>query len=118
MDSGSPFQTVCAAEEKRCAAVLVRELDTVSKSISADLSSMARQVWLQCVEQIAWLMEPVCFVAQGGDIERNAASDGKPMQITKAINGVLLTCGYIADDSSKLVLDYLYLVERLLSGII
>ena len=42
-----------------------------------------------CVEQIAWLMEPVCFVAQGGDLERNVASDGKPMQITKEIHGVL-----------------------------
>ena len=49
--------------------------------------------------------------AQGGDLERNAASDGKPMHITKEINGVLLTCGYVADDSSKLVLHYLSLVE-------
>ena len=32
------------------------------------------------------------------------------MQITKEINGVLLKCGYVADDSSKLVLNYLYLV--------
>ena len=40
-------------------------------------------------------------------LERNSASDGKPMQITKEINGVLLTCGYIADDSSKFVLEYL-----------
>ena len=46
-------------------------------------------------------MEPVRFAAQGGDLERNATSDGKPMQITKEINGLLLTCGYIADDSSK-----------------
>ena len=38
MESGNPFQTVGAAEEKRCAAVLVRDLDTVSKSISANLS--------------------------------------------------------------------------------
>ena len=53
------------------------------------------------------MMEPVCFVAQGADLERNEASDGKLMQITKEINGVLLTYGYIADDSSKLVLDYL-----------
>ena len=51
-------------------------------------------------------MKTVCFIAQGGGLERNAASDGKPMQITKEINGVLLTCGYITDDSSKLVLDY------------
>ena len=63
-------------------------------------------------------MEPVCFIAQGGDIERHAASDGKLMQITKEINDVLLTCGYIADDSSKLVLDYLYIVELLLNGTI
>ena len=68
---------------------------------------MAWYVWLQCVEQIAWLIEPICFVAQSGDLERNAASDGKSMQITKEINCVLLMCGYIADDSSKLVLDYL-----------
>ena len=54
-------------------------------------------------------------VTQGGDVERNAASDGKPMQITKEINGVLLTCGYAVDDSSKLVLDSLKLLERLLS---
>ena len=62
---------------------------------------------LQCVEQIACLMVPVCFVAQGGDLDRNSAADGKPMQIKKEINGVLLTCGYIAGNSSKLVLDYL-----------
>ena len=52
-------------------------------------------------------MEPVCFIAHGGDLERNAASHWKPMQITKKIAGVLLTCGYVADDSSKLVLDHL-----------
>ena len=52
-------------------------------------------------------MKPVCFVAQGGDLERNATSDGKPIQITKEINDVLLMCGYIADNSSKLVLEYL-----------
>ena len=40
-------------------------------------------------------------------LERNAASDGKPMQITKEFNGVLLTCGSIADDLRKPVLDYL-----------
>ena len=61
--------------------------------------------------QISWLIEPVCLVTQGGDLERNAASDGKPMQITKEIDGVLLTFGYVADDSSKLVLDSLQLVE-------
>ena len=38
MDSGSQFKTVGAAEEKRRAAVLVRDLGTVSKFISADLS--------------------------------------------------------------------------------
>ena len=38
MDSGSPFQIVCAAEEKRRAAVLVRAHGTVGKSILADLS--------------------------------------------------------------------------------
>ena len=67
-------------------------------------------------------MAPVCRedsladeAAQDGDLERNAAFDGKPIQITKEINIVLLTCGYIADNSNKLVLDYLQLVERLLS---
>ena len=44
---------------------------------------MAWYVWLQCGVQIAWLIEPVCFVAQGGDLERNAAYDGNPMKITK-----------------------------------
>ena len=37
------------------------------------------------------------------------------MKITKEIDGVLLTCGYVADDSGTLVLDSLQLVERLLS---
>ena len=37
MDSESPFQVV-GAEEKRRHAVLVRDLGTVSKSISVDLS--------------------------------------------------------------------------------
>ena len=41
------------------------------------------------------------LLAQGGDLERNAASDGKPMQITKEINDVLLTVEYIADNSSN-----------------
>ena len=50
-------------------------------------------------------MEPVYFVAQCGDLERTAASDRKPIQITKDIDGELLTCGYVADDSSKLVLN-------------
>ena len=104
MDSGSPFQTVGAVEEKRRAAALACDLDTVRKSIHLSTSqSMAWHVWLQFVEQIACLMEPVCFVAQGGDHERNEISDEKPMQITKEINGLLLTCGYIADVSSKLV---------------
>ena len=53
------------------------------------------------------MIEPICYAAQYGDLERTATSDGKPMQITKEINGVLLTYDYIADDSSKLVLDYL-----------
>ena len=52
--------------------------------------------------QIAWLIELVCFVTRSGDLDSSAASDGKPMQI----DGVLLMCGYIADDSSMLVLDY------------
>ena len=107
MDSGSPFQTVGAAEEKRRATLLDCDLGTVSVSISADLSPQHWHVWLQCVEQIPWLIELVCFVVQGDDLERNAASDGKPMQITKEINGLLLTCGYIADNSRKFVLDYL-----------
>ena len=51
------------------------------------------------------------FYQQGGDPEHNAASDGKLMQITKEIDGVLLTCGYIADDSNKLVLDFLQLTD-------
>ena len=38
MASGNPFQTVGAAEEKRRAAVLVRDLGIVSKFISSDLS--------------------------------------------------------------------------------
>ena len=38
MASGSPFQTVRAADEKRRDAVLIHDLGTVSKSISADLS--------------------------------------------------------------------------------
>ena len=50
---------------------------------------------------IAWLIEPV----GGGNLEHNVASDGNPMQIIKEINGVLLMCGYITDDSSKLILD-------------
>ena len=36
--SGRPFHTDGAAEEKRCATVLVHDLGTVSKSISADNS--------------------------------------------------------------------------------
>ena len=64
----------------------------------------------------SWLIVPVFFIAQGGELGRNADSDGKLMQITKEISGVPLTCGYIADDSSKLVLDSLQLVEQLLSG--
>ena len=47
----------------------------------------------------------VCLVAQGGDLERNAASDGKSMQIKEEIDDVLLMCGNVADDSSSLVLD-------------
>ena len=66
--------------------------------------------------QIAWSIEPVCSVAQGGDRERNAASDGTPMKVTKDIDVVLLTFGYVADDSSKLVLDSLQPVRRRISG--
>ena len=76
-------------------------------SISADLSPR-HGTYGSSVEQIACLMEPgmLCgTIAQDGDLERNASSDGKPMQIMKDINGVLLMCGYIADDSSKLVLE-------------
>ena len=62
------------------------------------------------------MIEPVCSIAQGADLERNAASDGKPMKIMKEIGDVLLMYGYIADDSSKPVLDSLQLVEQLLSG--
>ena len=43
---------------------------------------MAWHVWLQCGMQIAWLIELVCFVAYGGDLELNAVLDGKTMQIT------------------------------------
>ena len=49
------------------------------------------------------MIEPVCFVAQGGDSECNAASDEKPMEITKAIDGVLLTCGYVVACSELLI---------------
>ena len=49
----------------------------------------------------------ICFVAQDGDLEHNAASDRKPMKITKEIDGVPLACDYVADDSSKLVLNAL-----------
>ena len=73
---------------------------------------MAWQVWLQCGVQIARLTDQVCFVAQGGDPERNAASDWKPVKIMKE----LLTCVCIANDSSKPDLDYLQLIERHLSG--
>ena len=38
MTSGSLFRTAGAAEKKRSAAALVRDFDTVSKSISPDLS--------------------------------------------------------------------------------
>ena len=41
----------------------------------------------------------------------NAASDGKLMQIAKEIDGVLMMCGYVAADSSKLVLNSQQLVE-------
>ena len=73
---------------------------------------MAWHLWLQCGMQIAWLIDLVYLVAQGGDLECNAASHGKPVKITKKeINGVLLMCGYVADESNKLVLDSLHLVE-------
>ena len=52
-------------------------------------------------------MEPGCFVAQGGDLERNATSDGKPMQTIKEEINDASDVGYIADDFSKLVLDYI-----------
>ena len=67
------------------------------------------------VLRIAWLIESVCFVAQGGDLEPNAASHRKPMQITKEIDCVLLFCGYLTDNLSKIVVDCA-LVERLLSS--
>ena len=51
------------------------------------------------------MIDPVCFVAQGGDLERNAASDENLMHITKEIDGLLLMCDYVANDSSKLILD-------------
>ena len=94
---------------------MARDLGTVSEVISAYLST-ALHVWLQCGERIPWSIEPVCFVAQGGDLERNAASNGKPVQITKEIEGaLLLTYGYIASDSSKLVLDSLHPADKMLS---
>ena len=40
------------------------------------------------------------------------------MKIAKEIDGVLLTCGYVAYEWSKLVLDSLQLAEPLLSGTI
>ena len=42
------------------------------------MASMA----LMCV-QIARLIEPVYFVAQGADLECNAASDGKPIRLRR-----------------------------------
>ena len=43
MDSGSPIQTDVAAEEKRRAAVLVRNLDTAKKyNLADDVARMAR----------------------------------------------------------------------------
>ena len=56
--------------------------------------------------QVVWLIEPVCFVVQGGDFECNEFSDGKTMnmmKIVKEINGVPLTYGYVADDQSFVI---------------
>ena len=55
---------------------------------------------------MAWLIEPICLVAQSGYFERNAASDRKLMQITKEIDGVPMTCGYVADDSSNCCFEF------------
>ena len=116
MASGSLFQTVGTAEEKRQATVLVNDLGNISKGHLSRSQSMAWHIWLQCGMQIARLMDPVCFVALGGDLERNATSDEKLMQIMKEIDGVLLTSGYAADDLSVLVVNSLQLVQQLLSG--
>ena len=62
-------------------------------------ASPSQHVWLQCGVQIAWLTEPLCFLAQGGDLEYNVASHGKPMKITKEIGGVLLTLCNLCDFS-------------------
>ena len=111
------FYSVNAAEEERHVTILVCDLGT----------HYCQQVLLQqiLVHGVACmapksradsLVELVCITAHGGDLERNVDADNeKPMQITKEIDGVLLTCGYIADDSSKLVLNSLQLVERFLS---
>ena len=102
MASGSPFQTVSVAEKKLHAAVLVRDLCSLSIS-----KSMAWHIWLQCGVQMAWLIEPVYCVAQGSDFECNVTYDEKPMKIRQKIDSVLLTYSYVAHDSSKLVLDLL-----------
>ena len=88
MSNANQLQSIAAAEEKRRATVLVRDFDTVRLSASS-----SQHIVVHGGMRIAWLIEPVCFVAQGGDLERNAVSDGKPMKITKEIYGVLVTYG-------------------------
>ena len=110
----SQFKTVGAAEEKRRAVVLVRDLG-MSASSSQQISVNGVACMTPMRRADAQLIDPVCFVAQGGDLERHSISDGKPVQI-KETNDVLQTCGYAADDQSMLVLDSLQLIERLLSG--
>ena len=77
-------------------------------------ASPSRQISVRVMARIAPVCRADSLVDEAGMIcsttwrpESNTASDGKPMQIKKEINGVLLTCGYIVDDSSKLDLHYL-----------
>ena len=104
MASGSPFQTVGAAEEKHVP--LFRYVTLVlSASPSQQISvyGMAHMAPLcRADSSVDWTGMP-CSTRWWP--ERNAASDGKPMQMTKEIDGVLLTCGYVVDDSCQFVLD-------------
>ena len=88
MSNASQLQSIAAAEQKRRATVLVRDFLTVRLS-----ASPSQHIIVHGGMRKAWLIEPVCFVAQDGDCERNAVSDGKPMKITKEIYGVLMTYG-------------------------
>ena len=79
MASGSLFQSVGAAEEKKHSAVLFCDLGTVGKSILAELSSRYGTYGSSVVQQI----EPVCFIAQVRDLKCNVVSNGKPIKMTR-----------------------------------